>query len=100
MTQDPLKQFEEFKLEDKFHAPDKVIVDGVTPAYAEYQKEMVKRRMDELQRLILRTIDTLEARRSDHLGVIGELLRQNQSLKNKLKEKNNKNWRKTNDLYT
>ena len=87
MTQDLLKQFEQFELKDNFHAPDKVIVDGVTPAYAEYQKEMVKRRMDELKHLIVRTIDTLEARRSEHLGVIGELLRQNQSLKNKLKEK-------------
>ena len=77
---------DDLELKDNFHAPDKVVVEGVTPAYAEYQKEMVKRRMDELQRLIVRTIDTLEARRSEHLTVIGELLRQNQSLRDKLKE--------------
>ena len=80
------KMVDDLELKDNFHAPDKVTVEGVTPAYAEYQKEMVKRRMDELQRLIVRTIDTLEARRSEHLGVIGELLRQNKSLKDKLKE--------------
>ena len=76
----------QFELKDNFHAPDKVIVEGVTPAYAEYQKEMVKRRMDELQRLIVRTIDTLQTRSTEHTTVIAELLRQNQSLKDKLKE--------------
>lgn len=76
----------QFELKDNFHAPDKVTVEGLTPGYAEYQKEMVKRRMDELQRLIVRTIDTLEARRSEHSVIVAELLRQNQSLKNKLKE--------------
>jgi hypothetical protein len=76
----------QFELRDNFHAPDSVIVEGLTADYAEYQKEMVKRRMDELQRLIVRTIDTLQARNNEHLGVIGELLRQNQSLRDKLKE--------------
>ena len=86
MTPEQYKK--EFELKADFYAPDNVIVGGVTPAYAEYQKEMVKRRMDELQRLIVRTIDTLEARRSEHLGVIGELLRQTKSLRANLKEKN------------
>ena len=83
---DPLKQFEQFELKDDFHAPDQVIVEGVTPAYAEYQKEMVKRRMDELQRLIVRTIDTIQARSTERLGVIENLLRENKSLRDKLKE--------------
>lgn len=76
----------QFELKDNFHAPDKVIVEGLTLGYAEYQKEMVKRRMDELQRLIVRTIDTLQTRNTEHTTVIAELLRQNQSLKDKLKE--------------
>jgi hypothetical protein len=76
----------QFELKDNFYAPDQVIVEGVTPAYAEYQKEMIEKQMNKLQYLIVRTIDTLEARRSEHLGVVGELLRQNQSLKDKLKE--------------
>ena len=76
----------QFELKDNSYAPDNVIVEGVTPAYAEYQKEMIEKQMNKLQYLIVRTIDTLEARRSEHLGVIGELLRQNQSLKDKLKE--------------
>ena len=81
------KMVDDLELDDNFHAPDKVTVEGQTAAYAGYQKEMVKRRMDELQRLIVHTIDTLEARRSEHSAVIAELLRQNQSLKDKLKEK-------------
>ena len=76
----------QFELKDNFHAPDKVTVEGLTLGYAEYQKEMVKRRMDELQRLIVRTIDTLQTRNTEHTTVIAELLRQNQSLKDKLKE--------------
>ena len=80
------KMVDDLELKDNFYAPDKVVVEGVTPAYAEYQKEMVKRRMDELQRLIVRTIDTLEARRSEHLGVIDNLMRENKSLRAKLKE--------------
>ena len=80
------KLVDDLDLDDNFHAPDTVIVEGVTPAYAEYQKEMVKRRMDELQRLIVRTIDTLQARSTERLGVIDNLLRENKSLRDKLKE--------------
>ena len=80
------KMVDDLELKDNFHAPDKVIVEGLTLGYAEYQKEMVKRRMDELQRLIVRTIDTLQTRNTEHSTVIADLLRQNQSLKDKLKE--------------
>ena len=80
------KMVDDLELKDNFPAPDKVTVQGLTLGYAEYQKEMVKRRMDELQRLIVHTIDTLQTRNTEHLAVIGELLRQNQSLKDKLKE--------------
>jgi chromatin segregation and condensation protein Rec8/ScpA/Scc1 (kleisin family) len=84
---DPLKQFEQFELKADFHAPDRVVVEGVTPAYAVQQKELFRRRFNELYGSIVHTIDTLEARRSEHLTVIAELLRQNKSLKDKLKEK-------------
>lgn len=80
------KMVDDLELDDNFHAPDKVTVEGLTLGYAEYQKEMVKRRMGELQRLIVHTIDTLEARRSEHSVVLAELLRQNKALKDKLKE--------------
>jgi len=80
------KMVDDLELDDNFHAPDKVTVEGQTLAYVWYQKEMVKRRMDELQRLIFRTIDTLEARKSEHLGVIDNLIRENKSLRDKLKE--------------
>ena len=76
----------QFELKTDFHAPDEIIVEGQTPEYAWYQKEMVKRRMDELQRLIVRTIDTLQARSDERLNVIGNLLRENKSLRDKLKE--------------
>jgi hypothetical protein len=77
----------QFELKADFYAPDQVIVEGVTPAYAVQQKELFRRRFNELYGSIVHTIDTLEARRSEHLTVIAELLRQNKSLKDKLKEK-------------
>jgi hypothetical protein len=42
--------------------------------------------MDELQRLIVHTIDTLQTRNTEHATVIADLLRQNKSLKDKIKE--------------
>ena len=81
------KLVDDLELKDNFHAPDKIIVEGLTLGYAEYQKEMVKRRMKELRRLIVHTIDTLQTRNTEHTTVIAELMRQNQSLKDKLKEK-------------
>ena len=80
------KLVDDLDLDDNFHAPDKVIVEGQTPAYVEYQKEMINRRMGELQLLIVRTIDTLQARSTERLGVIDNLLRKNKSLKEKIKE--------------
>lgn len=83
------KEFKKFELDDDFHAPDKITSEGIDEHYAEYQREVIGRRLDELGYLIMRTIDTLDTRRSEHLSVIEELMRQNESLKAKLKEKNN-----------
>ena len=80
------KMIKPFELKADFYAPDQVIVKGVTPAYAEYQKELFRRRFNELYGSIVHTIDTLEARRSEHLGVIDNLMRENKSLRDKLKE--------------
>jgi hypothetical protein len=80
------KLVDDLALDDNFHAPDKVIVEGQTADYVWYQKKMIEKRMDELQRLIVRTIDTLQARSDERLNVIGNLLRENKSLRDKLKE--------------
>ena len=76
----------QFELKADFYAPDKVIVEGQTADYVWYQKKMIEKRMDELQRLIVRTIDTLQARSDERLNVIGNLLHENKSLRDKLKE--------------
>ena len=80
------KLVDDLELDDNFHAPDKVIVEGQTADYMWYQKKMIEKRMDELQRLIVRTIDALQARSDERLNVIGNLLRENKSLRDKLKE--------------
>ena len=80
------KLVDDLELDDNFHAPDKVIVEGQTADYVWYQKKMIEKRMDELQRLIVRTIDALQARSDERLNVIGNLLRENKSLRDKLKE--------------
>ena len=79
------KMVKQLELKADFYAPDNVIVEGQTPAYVEYQKEMVKRRVDELQHLIVRTIEVMQARNNEQMGVIGELMRQNQVLKEQAK---------------
>lgn len=87
------KEFEKFEITEASYkdvdAPDKVIVNAQAADYAEYQRVVIDRRVNELAYLIMRTIDTLDTRRSEHLSVIEELMRQNESLKAKLKEKNN-----------
>jgi mevalonate kinase len=90
-----MKQEDYDKMVKQFDMPgdppgrDSAIVEGLTPGFTEYQKEMIKRRMDELQYLIVHTIEVMQARNNEQMGVIGELMRQNQVLKDKLKEKEN-----------
>ena len=76
----------QLELKADFHAPDEIIVEGVTPEYAWYQKEMIEKRMSHLMGTVMHTIDTLQARSDERLNVIGNLLRENKSLKDKLKE--------------
>lgn len=83
------KMVKQFEMPGDPLGRDSAIVEGLTPGFSEYQKEMIKRRMDELQHLIVRTIDVMQARNNEQMGVIGELMRQNQVLKDKLKEKEN-----------
>ena len=77
----------QFELKADFYAPDEVIVDGQTPEYVWYQKEMIEKRMSRLMGTVMHTIDTLQARSDERLNVIGNLLRENKSLRDKLKEK-------------
>ena len=76
----------QFELKADFHAPDEVIVEGQTADYVWYQKEMIKKRMNHLMGTVMHTIDTLQARSDERLGVIDNLMRENKSLRDKLKE--------------
>jgi hypothetical protein len=86
MKQDPLKQFEQFELKADFYAPIEVVVEGQTADYAWYQKKMIEKRMSHLMGTVMHTIDTIQARSDERLGVIDKLMRENKSLRDKLKE--------------
>lgn len=62
--------------------------DAIDGQYAGYQADVLVRKLDGLKYEIQNVIKTLDARRAEHLRVVEELLRQNQSLKAQLKEKN------------
>ena len=76
----------QFELKADFYAPDSVIVEGVTHDYVWYQKEMIEKRMSRLMGTVMHTIDTIQARSDERLGVIDKLMRENKSLRDKLKE--------------
>lgn len=63
--------------------------DAIDGQYAWYQTDVLVRKLDGLKYEIQNVIKTLETRRAEHLRVVEELLRQNQSLKAQLKEKSN-----------
>ena len=77
----------QFELKDDFHAPNEIIVEGQTADYVWYQKEMIEKRMSRLMGMAMHTINTLQTRSNERLGVIDSLMRENKALKNKLKEK-------------
>jgi len=64
-----------------------VTTEGINEDYAWYQAKVLADSLDAVKFNLRRVITVLEARRADNLHVIDELLRENKSLKEKLKEK-------------
>lgn len=67
---------------------DGVLTEGIGGDYAWYQAKVLANKISSLNFAVQQVITTLEDRRKDNLRVIGELLRENVELKNKLREKN------------
>ena len=67
---------------------DGVLTEGTGSDYAWYQSKVLANKISSLNFAVQQVITTLEDRRKDNLRVIGELLRENVELKNKLREKN------------
>jgi hypothetical protein len=67
---------------------DGVLTEGIGSDYAWYQAKVLANKISSLNFAVQQVITTLEDRRKDNLRVIGELLRENVELKNKLREKN------------
>ena len=66
---------------------DGATTEGVNSDYAWYQADVLADKLDTLKYDLRRVIGVMEARRTDHMKVIDDLLRENKSLKDKLKEK-------------
>jgi len=77
MNTDQFKQFE---------IKDNVQVEGITEDYVWYNTQILTQKMQSWQRDFEKLAKTMEARHNEHLHMIGDLLRQNKSLQDKLKE--------------
>lgn len=84
MNIDPLQHPITVQNWDKLDAP----TEGINDDYAWYQTKVLADKLDSLKFEMQRVITVLESRRTDHMKVIGDLLRENAALKDKLKEKN------------
>ena len=64
-------------------------VEGITEDYVWYNAEKLLREIGSWQFEFKRVVDVMENRHKEHLKMIGDLLDENKSLKEKLKEKDN-----------
>lgn len=67
---------------------DNITVEGINADYVWYHSELLKQKMQTWQTEFERVIKVMNARHGEHLVIIGDLMRQNAALKEKLKEKN------------
>ena len=67
---------------------DAAPTEGINDDYAWYHAKALADQLDAVKFNLKHVITVLESRRTDHLKVIGDLLRENAALKDKLKEKN------------
>jgi hypothetical protein len=66
---------------------DNITVEGITADYVWYHAKLLTQKMQTWQFEFERVTGVMEARHGEHLSIIGDLLRENKSLKEKLKEK-------------
>jgi hypothetical protein len=67
---------------------DNITVEGITADYVGYHAKLLTQKMQTWQFEFERVTSVMEARHGEHLNIIGDLLRENKSLKEKLREKN------------
>jgi hypothetical protein len=79
-----------FELKDEFVNTtlfkniDEVKVEGITADYVWYHADLLQRDMQAWQSKFKRLVDAMEMRHKEHLKIIDDLLRDNQSLKSQL----------------
>ena len=66
---------------------DEAPTEGVTDAYAWYEAKVLADQLDAVKFNLKHVITVLESRRTDHMKVISDLLRENAALKDRLKGK-------------
>ena len=74
------------KVLDRSVDKDYVVSHGITPEYEWHSIDLIKKHMDNLVFEVSQLVTNLEKRRTDHLSVINNLLKENQKLKNIIKE--------------
>ena len=77
------------KVLDAIVDKDYVVSYGITSEYEWHSIDLIKKHMDNLVFEVSQLVTNLEKRRTDHLSVINNLLKENQKLKNIIKESKN-----------
>lgn len=82
-----------FELKDEFvntklfKIDDEIRVEGITADYIWYHSELLQQDMQAWQTKFKRVVDVMESRHKEHLKLIDDLLRENQSLRAQLRGK-------------
>jgi len=81
-----MKQEDYNEMVKQFELKDNVQVEGITADYVWYNTQILTQKMQSWQRDFEKLAKTMEVRHNEHLHMIGDLLQQNKSLKDKIKE--------------
>lgn len=80
MSDERLKQFEEFNLKDSITA------EGITEEYIWYHSELLLNQMQTWEVNFRKLVNIMEARHREHIKMLQQVMDENRNLKRKLEE--------------
>lgn len=80
MSDEKLKQFEEFNIKDS------VTVEGITDDYIWYHSELLTNQMKTWEINFRKLVNVMEARHKEHIKMLQSVMEENRDLKKQLKE--------------
>ena len=80
MSDERLKQFDEFNLKDS------ITVEGITDDYIWYHSELLTNQMKTWEINFRKLVNIMEARHKEHIKMLQSVMEENRDLKKQLKE--------------